>query len=78
MSASTYFTGLGVDYPGLGARGMATVLGLAFAVPGISWLLLQRWLDRGDVIARPQTKIEETVVGGQWSVVSGEARGGDE
>lgn len=58
MSASTYFTGLGVDYPGLGARGMATVLGLAFAVPGIGWLLLQRWLDRGDVAARLQTKIE--------------------
>jgi hypothetical protein len=52
MSVSTYVTGLGVDYPGLGARRMATVLGLAFAVPGIGWLMLQRWLDRGDSIAR--------------------------
>ena len=58
MSVSTYFTGLGVDYPGLGARGMATVLGLAFAVPGIGWLLLQRWLDRGDVATRAETRIE--------------------
>lgn len=48
MSVSTYVTGWGVDYPGLGARRMATVLGLAFAVPGIGWLMLQRWLDRGD------------------------------
>jgi hypothetical protein len=48
MSVSTYVTGWGVDYPGLGARRMATVLGLAFAVPGVAWLLLQRWLDRSD------------------------------
>ena len=49
MSISTYVTGLGVDYPGLGARRMATVLGVAFAAPGVAWLMLQRWLDRGDV-----------------------------
>ena len=48
MSVSTYVTGWGVDYPGLGARRMATVLGLAFAVPGVAWLMLQRWLDRSD------------------------------
>ena len=51
MSVSTYVTGWGVDYPGLGARRMATVLGFAFMVPGIAWLTLQRWLDRGEVIA---------------------------
>ena len=50
MSVSTYVTGWGVDYPGLGARRMATILGLAFAVPGIAWLMLQGWLDRGDSI----------------------------
>jgi predicted MFS family arabinose efflux permease len=48
MSASTYLTGLGVDYPGLGARRMAMALGLAFAVPGIAWLTLQKKLDRSD------------------------------
>jgi predicted MFS family arabinose efflux permease len=58
MSVSTYVTGWGVDYPGLGARRMATVLGLAFAVPGIAWLMLQRWLDRGDVAERPSQLIE--------------------
>jgi len=58
MSVSTYVTGLGVDYPGLGARRMATVLGLAFAVPGIGWLMLQRWLDRGDSIARAHPLLE--------------------
>jgi MFS family permease len=60
MSVSTYITGWGVDYPGLGARRMATVLGLAFAIPGIGWLLLQRWLDRGDSIglAHPQLEVE--------------------
>jgi predicted MFS family arabinose efflux permease len=58
MSVSTYVTGWGVDYPGLGARRMATVLGLAFAVPGIGWLMLQRWLDRGDEKARAHPVLE--------------------
>ncbi|MEK6405997.1 MAG: MFS transporter [Acidobacteriota bacterium] len=58
MSVSTYVTGLGVDYPGLGARRMATVLGLAFAVPGIGWLMLQRWLDRGDEKAGVHPSLE--------------------
>ena len=58
MSVSTYVTGWGVDYPGLGARRMATALGLAFAVPGIGWLMLQRWLDRGDVAERASHLLE--------------------
>jgi len=55
MSVSTYVTGWGVDYPGLGARSMATALGVAFAVPGVVWLMLHSWLDRGDVdlVAQP-------------------------
>ena len=48
MSASTYLTGLGVDYAGLGARRMAMALGLAFTVPGIAWLMLQKKLDNSD------------------------------
>ena len=48
MSLSTYLTGLGVDHPALGARRMAMALGLAFTVPGVAWLMLQRKLDRGD------------------------------
>jgi MFS family permease len=52
MSVSTYVTGWGVDHPGLGARRMATVLGMAFAVPGVVWLMLQKWLDREDTKAR--------------------------
>ena len=52
MSISTYVTGWGVDHPGLGARRMATVLGIAFAVPGVVWLMLQKWLDREDTKAR--------------------------
>jgi len=55
MSVSTYVTGLGVDHPGLGARRMAIVLGLAFILPGIVWLMLQRWLDRGDSKLHPPT-----------------------
>jgi len=58
MSVSTYLTGWGVDYPGLGARRMATVLGLAFMVPGIAWLMLQGWLDKGDSIDRPYRRLE--------------------
>jgi MFS family permease len=60
MSVSTYVTGWGVDYPGLGARRMATVLGVAFAAPGVAWLMLQRWLDRSDAIAgvQPMPEVE--------------------
>src|SRR5258706_7142134 len=58
MSVSTYVTGLGVDYPGLGARRMATVLGLAFAAPGVAWLMLQRWLDRGEGAGRESALLE--------------------
>jgi hypothetical protein len=58
MSVSTYVTGLGVDYPGLGARRMATALGLAFAAPGVAWLMLQRWLDRGDGAGRESALLE--------------------
>lgn len=51
MSVSTFVTGWGVDYPGLGARRMATILGVAFMVPGFAWLMLQKWLDRDGEIA---------------------------
>jgi predicted MFS family arabinose efflux permease len=51
MSVSTFVTGWGVDYPGLGARRMATILGVAFMLPGFSWLMLQKWLDRDGEIA---------------------------
>jgi predicted MFS family arabinose efflux permease len=62
MSVSTYVTGLGVDHPGLGARRMATVLGVAFAVPGVVWLMLQRWLDRGDGAERASQVLEADAV----------------
>ncbi|HSE38543.1 MAG TPA: MFS transporter [Blastocatellia bacterium] len=58
MSVSTYVTGWGVDYPGLGARRMATILGLAFAIPGIGWLMLQSWLDRGESVGRAYPLVE--------------------
>src|SRR6185503_9192303 len=58
MSVSTYVTGWGVDYPGLGARRMATVLGVAFAVPGVVWLLLQKWLDREDTKGRVPSLVD--------------------
>ncbi|HSB12730.1 MAG TPA: MFS transporter [Blastocatellia bacterium] len=58
MSVSTYVTGWGVDYPGLGARRMATVMGVAFMVPGVMWLTLQKWLDRGEDKGRPAPLIE--------------------
>ncbi|HKP88219.1 MAG TPA: MFS transporter [Blastocatellia bacterium] len=57
MSVSTYLTGWGIDYAGLSARQMAMLLGAAFMIPGIAWLLLQRWLDEGEsgtVVAEAQ------------------------
>jgi len=37
---------------------MATVLGFAFAVPGVAWLMLQRWLDRGNGTGRAPQLLE--------------------
>jgi Na+/melibiose symporter-like transporter len=48
MSVSTYFTGYGLDHAGLSARQMATILGIAFVIPGVAWFLLQRWLDKAE------------------------------
>ena len=48
MSVSTYLTGWGIDQAGLSPRRMAILLGVAFMIPGIGWLLLQRWLDNQD------------------------------
>ncbi|MFY9569982.1 MAG: MFS transporter [Blastocatellia bacterium] len=59
MSVSTYATGWGVDYAGLGARRMATVLGLAFMIPGVAWLMLQRWLDRDDPTVQLHPMLED-------------------
>jgi MFS family permease len=55
MSASTYLTGYGLDYAGLGPRQMAAILGLAFLIPGTLWLVLQRRLDRGEAAPSIQT-----------------------
>jgi predicted MFS family arabinose efflux permease len=46
MSLSTYVTGWGLDHAGLSARQMAAWLGAAFLIPGLAWLVLQRWLDK--------------------------------
>ncbi|HSO76074.1 MAG TPA: MFS transporter, partial [Blastocatellia bacterium] len=54
MSLSTYATGLGLEHAGLSARTMATVLGLAFLIPGAVWFLLQRWLDESDPSLKKQ------------------------
>jgi predicted MFS family arabinose efflux permease len=48
MSVSTYLTGYGLDRAGFSVRQMATILGVAFVIPGVAWLLLQRWLDRAE------------------------------
>lgn len=63
MSVSTYATGWGLDHAGLSARQMAALLGLAFMIPGIAWLFLQRWLDRWESNERgtiqPSTQIAD-------------------
>ncbi|HJQ23357.1 MAG TPA: MFS transporter [Blastocatellia bacterium] len=48
MSLSTYASGWGLDHAGLSARQMAALLGIAFLLPGLAWLALQRWLDKSD------------------------------
>jgi len=63
MSVSTYATGWGLDHAGLSPRQMAALLGLAFLLPGLAWLALQRWLDRSAQNERgtlqPSTKIAD-------------------
>lgn len=46
MAASTYLTGWGLDYAGLGPRAMAAILGLSFLVPGFVYVLILGWLGR--------------------------------
>jgi predicted MFS family arabinose efflux permease len=46
MSISTYLTGYGLDTAALSARLIAAILGGAFLIPGLLWLVLQPWLDR--------------------------------
>ena len=48
MSVSTYATGWGLDHAGYSPRQMAAWLGVAFLIPGVAWLALQRWLDRSE------------------------------
>jgi predicted MFS family arabinose efflux permease len=48
MSASTYATGWAIDDLGVSARTMAMVLGLAFIIPGLAWLAIQRWIDKDE------------------------------
>src|SRR5436305_5653199 len=66
MSVSTYATGWGLDHAGLSARQMAALLGLAFLIPGVAWLALQRWLDRfepgerGTLPSSPQIADQES------------------
>jgi hypothetical protein len=44
ISASTYLTGWGIDRAGLTARQMASLLGLAFILPGLMWIVAERRL----------------------------------
>lgn len=64
MSLSTYFTGWGIDHAGFSPRQMATILGLAFLVPGIAWFFLQSWLDLGE----PDDKLAATVAEAETAV----------
>jgi MFS family permease len=56
MSLSTYFTGWGIDHGGFSPRQMAMILGLAFLVPGIMWLLIQSWFDKTEASEAEQTE----------------------
>ena len=66
MSLSTYATGWGLDHAHLSARQMAAILGLAFLIPGVAWLALQRWLDRSEANGR-DTLISSTQIADQES-----------
>ena len=48
MSLSTYLTGWMLDDGGLTPRRVASILGLAFLIPGICWLLIQGRMNRGE------------------------------
>lgn len=50
MSLSTYATGWMLDHTSLGPRNVASLLGLVFVIPGISWWAVQRRLNRDDAL----------------------------
>jgi MFS family permease len=43
MSLSTYLTGWGLDRGGLDERTIASLLAVAFVIPGLAWIAAQRW-----------------------------------
>ncbi|PYP87628.1 MAG: MFS transporter [Blastocatellia bacterium AA13] len=58
MSLSTFVTGWALDHGGISPRQAAALLGIGFIFPGTVWILLQRWLDRGEAAAPLQVSPE--------------------
>jgi MFS family permease len=48
MSVSTYLTGWALDQGGFSARQVASFLAAAFLIPGLTWWVMQRRLNRSD------------------------------
>jgi MFS family permease len=63
MSVSTYLTGWALDSAGFSPRRVATLLGIAFIIPGIIWLAIQRWMNR----QAPEARIQKPEVRGRES-----------
>lgn len=76
MALSTYATGWLLDHTELGARRIATLLGLVFLIPGISWTLALRRLNRHDLVSS-ETVNQITVHKDAISEASGESRAVD-
>ena len=52
MAVSTYLTGWSLDHGGLSAKQVASLLGLAFLIPGIAWWTIQKKLDLSEARKR--------------------------
>lgn len=51
LAASNYATGEALERFGVHPRAVAVALGILFILPGIVWLLTERWWDRGPVVS---------------------------
>jgi MFS family permease len=60
MAVSTYLTGWSLDHAGLSAKQVASLLGVAFLIPGIAWWTIQKRLDLSEArkLETSQTIIE--------------------
>jgi hypothetical protein len=63
LSLSTYLTGWSIDSAGISPRQAAAFLGIAFLVPGLVWLAIQRWMNKEEpatIVDKQEARSQES------------------